>query len=280
MGRLRGVFWLSSGMIVAVLAGFVAFVTLARAQAQSLDQEGAVPEVMVVVASTEIRIREPLSSQDLQLKEMRVSSVPEGAARRIEDVAGQLTLVDLYPGEIILSQRLLDPNVAAGDGRAALALAQDEILMAFPRDDLMGQIDLLRPGDQVDLLFTLMVPVDPEVVGPVQNSGDTGAFFGGNIVEDTDTQVTFGLLQNMVISAVVGGPAPVTDGSVQGNDTGPSEEALLLTLSSQDALVLKFVKDAGGIVDVVLRAPGADRQYDMQPVDLDYLIDRYRIPIR
>jgi hypothetical protein len=52
----------------------------------------------------------------------------------------------------------------------------------------------------------------------------------------------------------------------------------MLAISSQDALVLKYVKDTDGVLDMVLRAPGAEQPAAAEPVDVDYLIRRYRIP--
>ncbi len=52
-----------------------------------------------------------------------------------------------------------------------------------------------------------------------------------------------------------------------------------MTVSPQDALVLKYVKDSGGVLDVVLRAPGSEQPFEAGPVDFDYVINRYRIPV-
>jgi hypothetical protein len=51
-----------------------------------------------------------------------------------------------------------------------------------------------------------------------------------------------------------------------------------VTLAPQDALTLKYVNDSGGILDYVLRAPGVERPFESDPVDIDYLINRYSIP--
>jgi pilus assembly protein CpaB len=71
----------------------------------------------------------------------------------------------------------------------------------------------------------------------------------------------------------VAGTAPASGGGSQ-----PVPQAILLTISPQDALVLKYVKDTGGSLDMVLRAPGAEQPSAAEPVDVDYLIRRYRIP--
>ncbi|HBY97403.1 MAG TPA: Flp pilus assembly protein CpaB [Chloroflexi bacterium] len=262
MGRLRGFLWLTTGMIVAVLAGFVAFVALTRAQAQAIGQDVSQPKVPVVVAAGTITVRSALTADKLEVREMPIEAVPEGAVSKVEDAVGQLTLVDLYPGEVVLAQRLVDPNVTSADGRTAVLVAEDEVLMAFPAQDLMSRVGVLKPGDQVDLLFSLNVPAT------------------GNAGGQDEKQATFNLLQNVAISAVVAGQAPRSGNSSSGSDAmaGGAPTAILLTVSAQDALVLKYVKDAGGIVDIVLRAPGMDRPFSTESVDVDYIINRYQIP--
>ncbi|MCC7352521.1 MAG: Flp pilus assembly protein CpaB [Anaerolineae bacterium] len=271
MGRLRGLLWLTAGLVVAVLAGFVAFISLTRATAQRTGQEVVQPRVKVVVAARALAVRSLLSAGDLQLKDIPVDSVPEGAIREVEQAAGRLTLVDLYPGEVVLAQRLLDPNVTSADGRLALVVAADEVLMAIPAQDLMSRVGVLKPGDHVDLLFSLEFPANrgTQVTTPSEAGGTTS----GTVVIREKEQATFNLLQNVTISAIVAGRTPT------GGDTR-APDALLLAVSAQDALVLKYVKDAGGIMDVVLRAPGMERPLPAEPVDVDYLINRYQIPTK
>jgi pilus assembly protein CpaB len=251
MQRLRGFLWLFAGLIVALLAGLVGYVTLSRAAMRQAGQEvEGVPEVQVVVATREVAVRSILVADDVALKALPVTAVPEGAVARVEDAVGKITLVDLYPGEVILAQRLLDPNLVTAGGRYALLIAGDKVLMALPTTDLMSRIDVLKPGDHVDLLFSLEFPA--------------GA-------AEKEKQVTFNLLQNLTIAAVVGQP---------GQAAGAAPQALLLTVSPQDALVLKYALDAGATLDLVLRAPGAEQPFTVEPVDIQYLIDRYRIPMR
>ena len=128
--------------------------------------------------------------------------------------------------------------------------------MAFPIADLMSRIGVLKAGDQVDLLFTLDFPTERDPGGE-----------GGSQTEP----ITFNLLQNKVIAAIVGGET-TTGGA------GGDPEAILLTISPQEALTLKHVMDTGGIVDIVLRAPGDDAPVETEPVDIDYLLNHYQIP--
>jgi hypothetical protein len=115
----------------------------------------------------------------------------------------------------------------------------------------------------VDLLFSLEFPAAEGVAAQPEGAGEAGGAVAATGQEEV--QATFHLLQNLTIAQVVG------------EEGDPS--ALLLTVNPQDALVLKYAIDAGGIQDIVLRAPGVDQPYDTQPVDVDYLINRYRIPV-
>ncbi len=265
MGRLRGFLWLTAGLVVAVLAGLVAFTTLSRASAARSGQPAAQPTVSVVVATQAIAVRAVLTEADVELKEVPVDSVPEGAVSTVEDAIGKVTLVEVYPGEVLLTQRLIDPNETSGDGRVAVLLSEDEVLIAFPADDLMSQSKILKPGDRVDLLFSLDFPVNRALVA----AGAAGEAAGG--LANQEEQATFNLLQNVAIAAIV------TDVTATGGDEN-TPRALLLTITPQDALMLKYVKDAGGIVDIVLRAPGMDKPYEVEPVDVDYMINKYQIP--
>lgn len=254
MARTRGCIWLAAGLVVAILAAVVAFITLNNAAQRPEPVTGTVaggPTVSVVVATQIVPVRTLLAADMVEIKQLPVDAVPDGALGTLEGAVGKLTLAELYPGEVVLASRLADPNVVSGDGRVALVLSEDEVLLAFPAGDLMSRIGVLKAGDRVDLLFTLDFP-----------SGRTTGAAG----EGTE-RVTFNGLQNVAVAAIV----------ASGQEGGPPA-ALLFTVSPQDALTLKYLKDAGAVVDIVLRAPGADQPYETEPVDVDLLIDKYQIP--
>ena len=292
MGRLRGFVWLFAGLIVAGLAGIVAFATLTQAAPKPAASAETVPKVTVVVATRIIAVRSVLTGEDLEVKEVAVDAVPEGAVASLEEAEGMITLVDLYPGEILLSKRLLDPNVTTGDGRMALYVAEDELLMAIPADDLLTSMNVLKPGDRVDLAVTVDFPVEREIqallfqanAARVLAGGDTseGGGGGGGASETQKEPATFFVLQNVGIAGIIGAPQQTGGGSPLGGggnaETISRPQALLITINPQDALVLKFALDSDGIQSILLRAPGVDRPYDTDPVDIDYVINRYQIP--
>ncbi len=270
MGRLRGCLWLTAGLLVALVAGFVGFMTLSQASAQRASgQPAGAPGVPVVTAAHLVAVRSALKADDLQIKTMPVNAVPEGALRQVGDAIGKVALQDLYPGEPVVEQEIVDPNLVTNNGRNALTLAQNQVLMAYPAQDLMTKAGVLKPGDHVDLYFSLKVPAS------ALPGGGSAATAGSGTAGGEGSQSTFSLLQNVSISAVVAGDASTS--AATGRNAPAAPDGLLLALSPQDALVLKYVKDAGGTLDVVLRAPGAEAPETSEPVNLGYLVNRYQL---
>jgi pilus assembly protein CpaB len=265
MTRLRGVIWLVAGVVLALLAGIVAFSALNRVAEQAAVDQGVLePRLSVVVASRSVPVRSVLTLEDLQVAEIPASTVPVDALNSMDDAIGRLTTTDLVAGEPLLAQRLVDPNVVAGDGRTAVYLVDGQLLLALPAQDLLSRVGVIKPGDFVDIAATLTFPADRGI----------GAAEGGD-----DEQSTFFLLQNVPVVGATGRVAPpqnVADGAAAVADDRP--DTLLVTVSPQDALALKYAVDAGGTLDILLRPPGVTRPFLADPVDVDYLINRYRIP--
>ncbi|MHB0878519.1 MAG: hypothetical protein ACYC5O_20980, partial [Anaerolineae bacterium] len=58
----------------------------------------------------------------------------------------------------------------------------------------------------------------------------------------------------------------------------PKPRAILLALDPQDALILKYFRDSGGMMDIVLRHSGNDALFDVETVNYDYVKDLYGLP--
>lgn len=272
MGRLRGFLWLIAGVVVAALAAGIADIALTRATADRVDlQQVVTPQRSVVVAAQRVEIQGVLTEENLEVVEVPVDTAPETAVTDLGDVLGKITLVELYPGEVLLQPRVLDPDVTAPDGRLALVMNEEQVLLALPAADLINQVNMLKAGDSVDFLYSYDLPIEREgeFLPATPPPGETAE--GEAAEEEPTEQVTFNLLQNAIVSQIV------RQLDEEGEPTGPPR-ALLLALDPQDALVLKYMKDAGAIVDLVLRAPGAEGEFEVEPVDLDYIIDSYIVP--
>lgn len=266
MSHMRGFIWFAAGIVLALLAGFVAYSTLTRVAETPVEEGAAGPTISIVVANRNIPARTLLTQEDMTVVDFPAGAAPDGQISALDEAVGKLTLVAIYGGEPVLEQKLIDPNITGADGRNAVFLNEDQVLMAVPAQDLFSRVGVLKPGDRVDLLYSLSFP---------ENRG-----IGGADDAEKSEQSTFALLQNVTIVGMIGAIEPI-------DETAPEEvaaattgrpDSLLVTLPPQDALTLKYLIDAGGVLDVVMRAPGVERPFEVDPVDIDYLINRYSIP--
>ena len=257
MKRRAGCIWIGTGVVLAVLAGALALMVLLRAS-RVAPPAPKTPEVEVVVASRFLAVREVIQSSDVEVRPAPVDIVPENAIRTVDEVVGLLTLTSLSPGEMILTSDIISPTVK--EALVAFTMDKDKVAMAFPADDLMSRNNLLKPGDHVDVLFSI------EIKAKEQDSGGL---------------VTFNALQNLEVAAVVQARDLETKAKTEASVKAQAPLAVVFALDPQDALILKHLQDMGGTVDILLRAPEAKERFSTQSVDMNYLIDRYqlRIPV-
>ncbi len=238
----------------------------------------------------DIPLRALLDAEDLVVVDVLVELVPQNAIASIEDAVGRITKIPLVTGEMVMEHHLANPTNINKD--MAFIIEDDQVLMAFPATDLMSQINILQPGDIVDILASVEQPILVSQAGNVELTGETQ--------ETEDVLFTFSALQRVTISAVIVEILPArgtgtttasaSSTSLTSADATPEPtptpqpsqiepQAVLVALSPQDALVLKHIKDAGGIVDIVLRAPTSVQIYGLSPVMSEYLKDRYELVI-
>jgi pilus assembly protein CpaB len=264
MSRVSGCLWLGVALILALVAGGVAFVTLQRATTTKAQGDIPVATTSVVVAAHPMPMGTLLSEKDLTLQTLPSGALPAGAISNIADANGQLTTASLEAGELVLAHHITRPDIT-GDN-LAFTLPQGLVAVGLSSDDLLSQLAVVKPGDHVDLLYSL------------KTSGDASA----NAAKTTASMYTFGTLQNVVIVSIARGAA--SDGASSGDTkkTAPSgpARAYILGLEPQDALVLKFLKDDGAIMDLALRNVADEGDHTSQPVNEQYLIDRFQLQTR
>ena len=251
MKKRVGVIWIVTGIVLALGAGALAFWVVVRESAKVAPAVEPVPKAKVVVAARSFAIRELIQEGDVVVRTVPVEIIPDTAARAVAEVVDRLAVVPISPGEIILVTDVLSPTLKGA--HLALIMEETQVAMAFPAGDLMSRNNLLQPGDHVDVLYSIDALTS----------------------EEGEEKVTFTALQNVEIASVILPTGPeATAGS-------SPPLAIIFTLDPQDALVLKHLRDRAGVVDIVLRAPEAKELFETQPVNMDYLVNRYqlRIPV-
>ncbi len=263
MSRKRGWLWMVMGVALAFLAAIMVY----RVVSASSGQTAAPPTKTqsVIVATQDIPRGTVIDKTMVTVRDVPAELVPVGAATTLDDVVEKMVVVDIKRGEILLRDRLETPtNVTRNFG---LVIPHGKVLIALPADDLINRVGVLQPGDKVDILFSL-------------NYGQ------GNPTE----MVTLDALQDIAIQAVVMPPeariAQKVAGQLgaQGQQTlqqasGAFQRAILVAVDPQDALLIKYLKDTGAVLDFALRAPDDTSKPLLDAVTLKYLIDTYGLDI-
>lgn len=288
MSRRRGLIFGLLGVLVVFVGIIIIRGALGRVTSPPPPPTLPPPLTSSVLVTTHaIPLRGILKAEDLTLVEVPIELVPPGALTGKSAAAGKITKVPLAAGEMVLEHHLADPTKTSKD--LAFTIGDDQVIMAFPATDLMSQINILQAGDLVDILVSLEVPVMPA------QANSAGA--PGQEPKSEDQLFTFNALQRITIQAVVVKVTPQRTTGTTASRTSttagatpvptptpvPPEiepQAILLALSPQDALVLKHLKDAGGVIDIVLRAPTSTQLFQLEPVMPDYLKDRYELEKR
>ena len=238
---------MAAGLLLAILAGVATFVFIQRMAAAARPVAEA-PRVQVLVAARDVASHTVLAQADVEMQEVPPDLVPQGALTSPEQALGQLAMADLTKGEIILRQRLIAPDYVGP--KAALVMDPQKVLIAFPIVDLINTTGVVRPGDHVDLMMTYDFSKARE-----------------DMAASTKTLTT---IQDLEVAAIVRGP------SDQEGKQGPPQ-ALLFAVDPQDALLIKHLRDTGAAMEFALRSPAARGEFEVEPVDGDYLLTRYEI---
>ena len=274
------------GIIIAVVGvgliglGILAINNVLRRSLTPVAQPTSVVESTtdVVITSHDLAVGAVINREDVQLASVPVSLVPRDALQTIESALGKITVVHLIQGEMVLQHHLADPTNVSHD--IGYIIGEDQVLMAFPSTDLMSTLGVLQRGDNVDIFASMTVEVTP-------TNTTTGVTTGGEQAQPVSRLFTFDAMQRVQVSAIVaevttqqGNTAP-TQGSAQAtpNPANTRVLAYLLALNAQDALVLKNMRDAGAEFDIVLRSPTSNQLFNISPVTVEYLLQRYQLQI-
>ncbi len=255
MKQRRGWLWLSAGILLALLAGLMTFqVVNELATAASVSEQKDAATVSVIVAVADIAPFVAINTGMVTLLEVPATMAPKEHVVNIEDVIGKMTLAPVTLGEILVTPRLADPTDP--DAPVLYTMKQDEVLVTVPTAALAGQLGLLSVGQHIDIAYT------GEFVHKDEN---------GEVVDDA-APTTFLSLQNLEIKGLM-------SRSVAKEGISPAPDAILLAVAPQEALILKYLIDAGAPMDILLRSPGNNSLLAVTPVDQQFLIDYFQLDL-
>ncbi len=257
MNLRRGWLWYLAGLLLAVIAGVVTILALRNALPVAKPDQPA--RRAVIVARKDIGARQVVSSESVEARALLLEEIPSGAIFQVEDAVGKLALQDVKAGQPVLAQGLVASVAGAGGavitstGALAALLPPDKIGIVLPAGDLLSQSGEVNAGDHLDILAS---------INAVDKTGQGG-------------QVTLMHLQNVPIVKVLQ-ETPVQSGAQQVQQR-PKITGLVLAVDPQDGVILKYFIDANAKVSTDLRSPKLTMSFDVSPVSLDYLADKYKI---
>jgi Flp pilus assembly protein CpaB len=249
----RSWIWYLAGLILAVGAGLIAVLALQQAVPAPAPVKPATRSV--IVAKTPIEARQVVLIDAVEVRDFPIDDLPSGAIFRVEDVVGKFALDRIEAGQPVLAQNLVTLSSSAGittTTKLSALLPADKIAVVLPAVDLLSRSGAVDTGDHIDILASLAVASSAEGKGG---------------------QVTLLTLQDVAVVKSLQEVAQNSSGQAQ-----PAKvTGLIVAVDPQDAVTLKYFVDAGANVSIGLRPPRLTSIFEVVPVTINYLADKFGI---
>src|SRR5436305_5368524 len=232
--------------------------------AQVSDAErvkASLPTARVVIATGDIPARSEIAASMVNIRTVPDELVQAGAATKVEDVVGKFSPDAITKGSVISTQKI---GPVAVKNAPSFRIEKGKVMYVMPvsfagSQFSLAQVNALRSGDRVDLLYTT-------INAPQGLTTDQRQEVQANPIPYLQTRI---MLQDLRIQEI-GSYAP--DGSLVPAGGDPkngggsiASSNIIFVVDPEEALVLKWLKDAATYykqsnVEMVLRSPADDQQ--------------------
>lgn len=208
--------------------------------------------IAVIVAARDLPAGAPIEQSDLAAAQIPETFVQPYAARAPQEVVGQVTLAPLAAGEQILTNKIHPPNAGPMGGTLSSVTPKGKRAVTIVVDTITGVGGFVRPGDAVDILWTIKLPQDEQVV-------------------------TMTLFQDVPVLAIGGDTvarqqqAPAKGGGQPQGSAEPSQFMATLALTPQETSFLLFAREQGRI-QLSLRPRTEEGQVVVVPANINSLM--------
>jgi pilus assembly protein CpaB len=255
-----------------LLAGGASVIVLGIARQAGEASRAVIPQVYVVMAVREIPDQAVVTPDALIVRPFPAEFAPVGAVATPEQVVGKFAAGTIYPDQI-----LMNGHVSTGKKAPSMSdrVPPGRVVIWLPMPELLaGQVGF-KPGDRLDILLSLQLGQASQ--GPV-GDGPLGQSNGASAAMSMSTQTT---LQNVEIFAI-GEQAQAGISAGAGGvtaRTSSSAQPLALLVDHQDAIIIKYIKDSGGTIDLALRSSDEERIIRTDAVTVDSIAERFRFRV-
>ncbi len=277
------------GILLAVTTAVIAYVALVRRPAPQPIGATPTPETMVaaVIALQDIPAYTDIPADAVGTQEIAQSRLTNHLLAP-DAVVGRRAARTILRGSFIMSDWIVDPQTVVQEGRnASLNVTPDRegrprVALAFETTELGGVAGAIQNGDFVDILISYrLVDTEQELEPPEAAASE---ICPPECPARTEVLVAQLLLQDVEVYRVgawlLATPTPEPEGELPEGEPQPQpvrSPTLTLLLTQQDALVLKFARESGATIDLVLRGIDDHQAVRTETVSLPYVMARFEI---
>ena len=145
-------------LLLALFSGVIASAAVIKYVKQIREgQSDAVQTASVLVAKVSVPAGASLLDNQVELVQRPVEAIPEGAIRSLKDARGRVARSTLYPGEMVMDERLVERGSMGG---LPSLIPKGKRAITLKVDDTISVSGFVRPGHFVDVLTTVDVDDD------------------------------------------------------------------------------------------------------------------------
>jgi len=259
-------------LLFAVLAGLLAFQYVGGIEDKAIGQAQTTDVVIVKAAVKKGNEASPLiDSGVLGLGTRRQVDLPANAVKRVEDLKGLVSALDLEPGTIVTSSMFLSANSL--DEGVSNVLAEGRVAVTFQFDQIRSVAGLVKQGDYVNIEVKSSCVL---AEGGAVKSGAATSPEEGSTAPAAQTAPCTGLLYQKVKILALGKSlgTPVAATNPDGTPAAAPAE------TSSDTITFEVPQDAAQL----MIAAGGDKMYltlvrpDYVPAPLPVTLDPLPFP--
>lgn len=234
---------------------------LVKEQAKRVIERIQSNQAAVLVAKDDIPKGTAIESSLLETAIVPGEYVQPQAVTSLDRIAGMLVIAPFSKGEQITLSKLASQQQAQAGGSLAMVTPIGTRAITIPVDNISSLVGMIKPGDYVDVIG--MMPV------PVQTSEGKAA----------SQIVTMPLFQKVLVLAVgqeTGVALAAQDNRYKKEEKKEIPSLITLALKPQEANFIAFVQEQGKL-RLVLRSPADSQVQQVAPASWDTLF-QYIMP--
>ena len=149
MITMRTTLLLGTSIALSAVAAFIANSWIQNELNQGEQLKASMEQV--VVASIKIPYGLEIGDTHIKVKEVPKGTAPAGAFSDAELVVGTVSRTDIYPGEVIIKDRVVTHG---GGNTLAAMISPNKRAITVRVNDVVGVAGFLLPGNRVDIIST------------------------------------------------------------------------------------------------------------------------------